>query len=333
MPPKAFITGITGQDGSYLSELLIGKGYEVHGLIRDLNGSTTAQLKNWLNHSTPDWQSSLTFHEGDIVDENLIENLILEIEPEEIYNLAAQSHVGKSFEEPLLTEEVNGRGALKVLEAARKLNKKQEVRFYQASSSEMFGHAAVAPQNEDTPFHPRNPYACAKVYAFHQVDSYRDAYGMFACNGILYNHESPRRGENYVTRKITLAAARIEAGLQEKISLGNTQSFRDWGSAEEYVELMWRMLQHNIPYDYVIATNELHTVQDWLEISFGHVGLDWKEHLEIDPRFLRPVETHNLRGDATRAESLLGWKPKTSFKDLVIQMVDADRERIQEMKS
>ena len=238
--------------------------------------------------------------------------------------------MGRSFEEPLLTEEVNGKGALRILEAARQLNQEQEVRFYQASSSEMFGHAVEAPQTELTAFHPRNPYACAKVFAFHQVDSYRDAYDLFACNGIAYNHESPRRHQNFVTRKITLAAAKIEAGLQTKISLGNIQTQRDWGSAIEYVDAMWRMLQHNIPYDYIIATNKIHTVQNWLEIAFTHVGLQWEDYFEVDPRFMRPIEVHNLKGNATRAKEILHWEPQTSFEELVIQMVDADRKLIKE---
>ena len=320
---RALITGITGQDGSYLAELLLAKGYEVHGIVRRASSFNTARLDH-LYQDPHEIGSRLFLHYGDLSDGQSLTNLVLNIEPEEIYNLAAQSHVRVSFETPLYTHDITGAGALRVLEAARQLNKYKPVRVYQASSSEMFGDVLEVPQTEATPFRPCSPYACAKVYAFHQTVNYRDAYGLFACNGILFNHESPRRGETFVTRKITRAVGRIREGLQDKLYLGNLDAKRDWGYAKEYVEAMWLMLQHSDPTDYVIATNETHSIREFLEFAFEAINLNWEDYVEIDSRYFRPSEVNLLLGDYSKAKDILGWEPKTRFQELVQIMVEAD---------
>lgn len=322
---RALITGITGQDGSYLAELLLAKGYEVHGIVRRASSFNTARLDH-LYQDPHEIGSRLFLHYGDLADGQSLTNLVLNIEPDEIYNLAAQSHVRVSFETPLYTHDITGAGALRILEAARQLNKYKAVRVYQASSSEMFGDVLEVPQTEATPFRPCSPYACAKVYAFHQTVNYREAYGLFACNGILFNHESPRRGETFVTRKITRAVGRIREGLQEKLYLGNLDAKRDWGYAKEYVEAMWLMLQHSEPTDYVIATNETHSIREFLEFAFEAVDLNWEDYVEIDPRYFRPSEVNLLLGDYSKAKDILGWEPKTRFQQLVQIMVEADCE-------
>lgn len=322
---RALITGITGQDGSYLAELLLEKGYEVHGLVR--RASTLNRERLDAVYQDPHEEGARLFlHYGDLADGQNLTNLVLDLEPDEIYNLAAQSHVRVSFENPLYTVDVTGTGALRMLEAARQLNKRKTVRFYQASSSEMFGGIREVPQTESTPFYPRSPYACAKVFAFHQTVNYREAYDLFACNGILFNHESPRRGETFVTRKITRAAARIKEGLQEKLFLGNLDARRDWGYAKEYVEAMWLMLQADKPRDYVVATNETHSIREFLETAFGHLDLAWQDHVDIDPRYFRPTEVDLLRGDYSQARKLLGWEPRTTFTQLVQLMTESDWE-------
>ena len=323
MSKKALITGITGQDGSYLAELLLDKGYEVHGIIRRASSFNTGRLDPIYEdpHSS---HSRLFLHYGDLTDASALSRLIGKIQPEEIYNLAAQSHVRVSFDGPEYTTDVTATGAVRLLEAIRETGIKP--RFYQASSSEMFGKVQEVPQRETTPFHPRSPYGCAKVFAYWITVNYRESYGMHASNGILFNHESPRRGETFVTRKITRAVAHIQAGLQEKLFLGNLDAKRDWGFAQEYVEAMWRMLQQPKPDDYIIATNETHSVREFLEAAFGHVGLDWQKYVEIDPRYFRPAEVDLLIGDYSKAKKQLGWEPKTRFADLVKLMVDADVE-------
>lgn len=322
-PRRALITGITGQDGSYLAELLLTKGYEVHGIVRRASSFNTGRLQHiYEDIHAPD--PSLVLHYGDLSDGTSLSNLVFSIEPDEIYNLGAQSHVRVSFDQPLYTVDIDALGTLRLLEAARQLHQRQEVRVYQASSSEMYGKVHEVPQSETTPFHPRSPYACAKVYSFHQTVNYREAYGMFACNGILFNHESPRRGETFVTRKITRAATRIREGLQDKLYLGNLDAKRDWGYAKDYVEAMWLMLQQNEPDDFVIATGETHSVQEFLELAFNEVGLSWREHVDIDSRYLRPSEVDLLLGDASKTKQKLGWQPKTSFNELVRIMVDSD---------
>jgi GDPmannose 4,6-dehydratase len=321
MTKRAFITGVTGQDGSYLAELLLGKGYEVHGLVR--RTSTVARTRIDHLHVDPHDPSAKFFlHYGDMTDALRLRDLLDLIQPHEVYNLAAQSHVRVSFDEPAFTVEVDAVGAMNVLEAVRRMP--EPAKFYQASSSEMFGKVAEVPQSEKTPFHPRSPYACAKVFAHYQTQNYREAYGLFACGGILFNHESPRRGESFVTRKITRAAARIKLGLQDKLYLGNLDAKRDWGFAPDYVEVMWKMLQHDEPDDYVVATGETHSVQEFLEHAFSRVGMDWREHVAIDPRFERPSEVELLLGDASKANRVLGWEPPTKFAELVRIMVDAD---------
>ncbi len=330
----ALITGITGQDGSYLAELLLEKGYEVHGLIRRASTFTTARIDH-LYSDHHENGNQLLLHYGDLTDSNCLNNLILEIEPDEIYNLAAQSHVRVSFDQPVYTVDVVALGTLRALEAARQLNRRKEVRIYQASSSEMFGKVHEVPQRETTPFHPRSPYACAKVYSYHQMLNYREAYDLFACNGILFNHESPRRGETFVTRKITRAATRIRESLQSHLYLGNMDAKRDWGFAGDYVEAMWLMLQQDEPDDFVIATGETHSVREFMELAFKHVGLPWQQYVKIDPRYFRPSEVDLLLGDPSKAREELGWTAKTSFEDLVAMMVDSDweesrRERILE---
>ncbi len=317
---RALITGITGQDGSYLADLLLEKGYEVHGLMRRTSSISTQRIEHLLCGNQP----RVVLHTGDLGDTTSIQRVLKEAQPHEIYHLGAQSHVHHSFTQPLYTADVVALGTLRLLESAIQLAKTQEVRFYNAASSEMFGHATIVPQNEETPFHPRSPYACSKVFGYHQTINHREAYGLYAANGILFNHESPRRGEQFVTRKITLGAARIKVGLQKKLALGNLDAQRDWGFAKDYVEAMWLMLQQPVPGDYVVATNETHTVREFLEETFRLLDLDPAEYVEIDPAFFRPSEVPVLKGDYSKAEKELGWKPATNFKELVRLMVEAD---------
>jgi GDPmannose 4,6-dehydratase len=321
MVKKALITGITGQDGSYLAELLLLKGYEVHGIIRRASTFNTGRL-NPIYDDPHSGRTKLFLHYGDLSDASALSRLIDRVQPDEIYNLAAQSHVRVSFDGPEYTTDITATGAVRLLEAIRETGIKP--RFYQASSSEMFGKVQEIPQTERTPFYPRSPYGCAKVYAHWITVNYRESYGLFASNGILFNHESPRRGETFVTRKITRAVAHILAGLQNKLYLGNLDAKRDWGYAKEYVEAMWLMLQQDKPEDYVIATNETHSIREFLDAAFGHVDLDWKKHVEIDPRYYRPAEVDLLIGDYKKARRELGWAPKTKFADLVKLMVEAD---------
>lgn len=320
---KALITGITGQDGSYLSEFLLEKGYEVHGIIRRSSSFNTGRIMH-IFKDLHEKDSRLFLHYGDLSDASCIEKLIDKIGPEEIYNLAAQSHVRVSFDEPLYTVDIVANGALRIFEAVKNTGTAKTTKIYQASSSEMYGKVLETPQSELTPFNPRSPYACAKVFAFHQAVNYREAYDMHVSNGILFNHESPRRGETFVTRKITRGLARILAGKDKKIYLGNLEAKRDWGYAKDYVEAMWLMLQQKNPDDYVIATGEYHSVQEFLEKSFHMVGLDWREHVEIDPRYFRPTEVDTLLGNPEKAQKQLGWRPRTSFNELVEIMVTAD---------
>ena len=322
---KALITGITGQDGSYLSELLLSKGYEVHGLIRRSSTFNTNRIDH-IYCDPHDPKARLFLHYGDLTDGQNLTNLVLDLEPDEIYNLGAQSHVRVSFDSPQYTVQTTGIGALNVLEAARQLNKSKKTKVYQASSSEMYGDVVETPQTEKTPFHPQSPYACAKVYAFHQTVNYREAYDLFAVNGILFNHESPRRGETFVTRKITRAATRIKLGLQEKLYLGNLDAKRDWGFAKDYVEGVWMMLQHDTPEDFVLATGETQSIKDFLNYTFEYLELDWNDYVEIDPRYFRPTEVNLLLGDFSKAKDLLGWEPQTSCRDLAQLMVDHDLE-------
>ncbi len=322
---RALITGITGQDGSYLAEFLLEKGYEVHGIIRRASTFNTSRLDG-IYQDLHDADRRLVLHYGDLTDGTGLGGLISSIEPDEVYNLAAQSHVRVSFDQPEYSVDVNALGTLRLLEAIRQLQKRKDIRFYQASSSEMFGEVAETPQRETTPFHPRSPYACAKVYSYWQVVNYREAYDVFACNGILFNHESPRRGETFVTRKITRAATRIREGLQSKLYLGNLDAKRDWGYAKDYVEAMWLMLQQDKPDDFAIATGETHSVQEFLELTFKRVGLPWQQFVDVDPRYLRPSEVDLLLGDATKAREQLGWQPQTTFSELVSLMVDSDWE-------
>ncbi|MFM7570111.1 MAG: GDP-mannose 4,6-dehydratase [Betaproteobacteria bacterium] len=305
----AFITGISGQDGYYLSKLLMEKGYAVHGLI-PCNAPGIGEPPN------------VNLHYGDLAEGGNFGALLDKIRPDEVYNLAAQSHVRVSFDAPEYTTDITATGTVRLLEAIREVS--IQPRFYQASSSEMFGLVQEVPQKETTPFYPRSPYGCAKVYSYWVTVNYRESYGMHASNGILFNHESPRRGEPFVTRKITRAVAHIKLGLQDKLFMGNLDSRRDWGYAKEYVEAMWLMLQQPEPDDYVIATNETHTIRECLEVAFGHVGLDWQKYVEIDPRYYRPAEVELLIGDASKAKRKMGWEPKTKFKDLIELMVDAD---------
>lgn len=321
MARKALITGITGQDGSYLAELLLSKGYEVHGIIRRASTFNTGRLDSIYSDPHSD-RTRLCLHYGDLSDASSLARLIGQIQPEEIYNLAAQSHVRVSFDGPEYTADITALGTTRLLEAIRESGIKP--RFYQASSSEMFGKVQEVPQRETTPFYPRSPYACAKVYSYWIVVNYREAYGLHASNGILFNHESPRRGETFVTRKITRAVAHIQANLQDRLYLGNLEAKRDWGYAKEYVEAMWLMLQQEKPDDYVIATNETHSIREFLEVAFGYVGLDWRKYVDIDARYLRPTEVDLLIGDYGKAKRQLGWEPKTKFEDLVKLMVDAD---------
>jgi GDPmannose 4,6-dehydratase len=317
---RALITGITGQDGSYLAEFLLKKDYEVHGLIRRASTFNTERIDH-LYTDPHDPKTKIYLHYGDLSDSGQLTNLIYNIQPEEIYHLGAQSHVRVSFDMPEYTGDITGIGTTRVLEAIRRSGIK--TRFYQASSSEMFG-GSPPPQNEDTPFRPRSPYAAAKVYAFWVAANYREGYKIFACNGILFNHESPRRGETFVTRKITRALARIKLGFDHKLYLGNLNAKRDWGFAGDYIEAMWLMLQQDEPDDFVIATGESHSVREFLEEAFSYQGLDWNDYVEIDPRYFRPSEVENLQGDASKAKKKLGWEPKVHFKELVRLMVDAD---------
>lgn len=316
----ALITGITGQDGSYLAELLLAKGYEVHGFIRRASTFNTARIDHIYQDPHADG-ARLKLHFADLTDGSRLVTLLAAIAPDEVYNLAAQSHVRVSFDEPEYTGEVTGLGTIRLLEAIRATG--LHCRFYQASSSEMFG-ATPPPQNENTPFYPRSPYGVAKVYSFWATKNYREAYGIFAVNGILFNHESPRRGATFVTRKITRAAARIAAGVQSELYLGNLEAVRDWGYAPEYVEGMWRMLQHDTPLDYVLATNTAHTVEDFLRFSFERVGLDWQDYVRFDQRYLRPTEVDALIGDYSRAQTELAWSPSVLAPQLAQIMVDAD---------
>ncbi|MBN1863375.1 MAG: GDP-mannose 4,6-dehydratase [Victivallales bacterium] len=325
MTKKALITGITGQDGSYLSELLLDKGYEVHGIIRRASSFNTERI----DHLFKDMHLSgvrLHLHYGDLSDSGNIRKILETIRPEEFYNLGAQSHVRVSFDQPEYTADIVGLGTLRSLEAIRdyQQNTGRQVRFYQAGSSEMFGKVVETPQKETTSFYPRSPYACAKVYAHWQTVNYRESYGIFASNGILFNHESPRRGETFVTRKITRAATRIKLGLQDKLFLGNLDASRDWGFAGDYVKAMWLMLQQDKPDDFVVATGETYTVRHFVEEVFSKLGLDWERHVEIDPRYFRPAEVECLLGDNSKAKSLLKWQPETSFVQLVDMMVESD---------
>jgi GDPmannose 4,6-dehydratase len=322
---RALITGITGQDGSYLAELLLIKGYEVHGLIRRASTFNTERIDH-LYQDPHEEQRRLVLHYGDLTDGAGLVSLLTRIRPDEVYHLGAQSHVRVSFDMPVYTADVTGVGTVHLLEAIRATG--LQTRFYQASSSEMFG-ATPPPQNEDTPFHPRSPYGAAKVYGYWITRNYREAYGMFAVNGILFNHESPRRGETFVTRKITRAAARIKAGLQKELYLGNLDAVRDWGYAPEYVEAMWRMLQADQPTDYAVATGTANSVRDFLRFSFEHVGLEWEKYVKFDDRYLRPSEVDALIGDASRAGDLLGWKPTVLPRELAGIMVDADLARLE----
>src|SRR5437868_6658719 len=327
MAKRALITGITGQDGSYLAELLLGKGYEVHGVIRRASTFNTGRLEP-IYDDPHSGNSRLFLHYGDLSDASALARLIGKIQPEEIYNLAAQSHVRVSFDSPEYTSDITATGTVRLLEAIRETGIRP--RFYQASSSEMYGMVREVPQTETTPFYPRSPYGCAKVFSHWITVNYRESYGLHASNGILFNHESPRRGETFVTRKITRAVAHIKNGLQKKLYLGNLEAKRDWGYAKEFVEAMWLMLQQPEPDDYVIATNETHSVREFLEHAFAHVGLNWQKYVEIDPRYYRPAEVDLLIGDYSKAKRKLGWEPKMKFKDLVIDMVEADTKLLQD---
>ena len=318
---KALITGITGQDGSYLAELLLEKGYEVHGIIRRSSSFNTSRIDH-IYQDPHEANCRLFLHYGDLNDASSLNFLLKKVRPDEIYNLGAQSHVKVSFDVPEYTGEVTGLGAVRLLEAARELGL-TDTRIYQASSSEMFG-ASPPPQAESTPFYPRSPYGCAKVYAYWIGVNYREAYGLHLSNGILFNNESPRRGETFVTRKVTRAAARIKLGLQQKLYLGNLEAKRDWGYAKDFVEAMWLMLQQPKGDDYVIATGEAHTVRELCEVAFGHVGLDYRKHVEVDPRYFRPTEVDYLLGDPGKAQRQLGWKVRTTFKELVRIMMESD---------
>ncbi|MBM4270904.1 MAG: GDP-mannose 4,6-dehydratase [Deltaproteobacteria bacterium] len=326
---KAFITGITGQDGSYLAELLLGKGYEVHGLIRRSSTFNTDRIDHlYRDYHDPDARIYLYY--GDLSVSGQLTDLMSAIRPDEIYHLGAQSHVRVSFDMPEYTGDVTALGTLRILEAIRKTG--IHAKFYQASSSEMYG-SAPPPQNELTPFQPRSPYAAAKVYSYHMVKNYREAYGIFACNGILFNHESPRRGETFVTRKITRAATQIKLGLKDKLYLGNLEAKRDWGYAGDYVDAMWLMLQHDEPDDYVIATGKTHSVREFLEKVFQKLDLDYRNHVVIDPKYFRPTEVDILQGDASKAQEKLGWTSKVSFEQLIDMMIAADMELAKKEKT
>ncbi|BAU10885.1 GDP-mannose 4,6-dehydratase [Leptolyngbya sp. NIES-3755] len=322
---RALLTGITGQDGSYLGELLLEQGYEVHGIIRRTSTFNTDRIDHI--YEDPHVEGARLFlHYGDLTDGTTLRRILEEVQPNEIYNLGAQSHVRVSFDAPEYTADAVGMGALRILEAARDYQQRTgaEVRYYQAGSSEMYGKVQAVPQTEETPFYPRSPYACAKVFAHWQTVNYRESYNMFACNGILFNHESPRRGETFVTRKITRAVARIVAGHQKKLYMGNLDAKRDWGYAKDYVRAMWLMLQQEQPDDYVVATGETHSIHEFLDIAFGRVNLDWHDYVEFDARYLRPAEVDLLIGDPAKAKKLLNWEPSVTFEELVHLMVDAD---------
>lgn len=326
---KALITGITGQDGSYISELLLAKGYQVHGIIRRSSTINTDRIDHlYQDPHLP--ETKLFLHYGDLTDGTTLGRLLEAIKPDEVYNLGAQSHVRVSFDSPEYTVDSVAMGTLRLLEAVRdyQQRKGKQIRFYQAGSSEMFGLVQEVPQRETTPFYPRSPYACAKVYAHWQTVNYRESYGMFACNGILFNHESPRRGETFVTRKITRAIARILAGQQKKLYLGNLDAKRDWGYAKDYVEAMWLMLQQDQPDDYVVATGETHSIREFLDLAFSYVNLRWEDYVEIDPRYFRPAEVELLLGDPTKAKAKLNWQPSVDFPQLVQLMVDADMQAL-----
>ena len=322
---KALITGITGQDGSYLAELLLEKGYEVHGIVRRSSSFNRERIDH-LCLNPEIYGKTMFLHYGDMTDSSRLTKLVYEINPDEIYNLAAQSHVRISFDMPEFTGEVDAMGTMRMLEAIREAGLGKKIRFYQASTSELYGKVQEVPQSETTPFYPRSPYAVAKQYAFWSVKNYREAYGLFASNGILFNHESPRRGENFVTRKITMGVARIKLGLQKSLAMGNIDAMRDWGFAGDYVEGMWRILQHDKPDDFVLATGEMHSVRDFLEAAFSAVDLDWQKYVTFDERFIRPSEVDQLQGDASKAKRELGWEPKVKFPELVKMMVDSDLE-------
>ena len=323
MAKKALITGITGQDGSYLAEFLLGKGYEVHGLMRRSSSFNTARIDHLYRDPHAE-DCRLFLHYGDLTDGTGIREVLTRVQPDEVYNLGAQSHVRVSFDQPVYTVQVDAVGTMRLLEAIRDTH--VNTRYYQASSSEMYGQVAEIPQSETTRFHPRSPYACAKVFSFWQTVNYRESYDMFCANGILFNHESPRRGQTFVTRKITRAATRIKEGLQDKLYLGNLDAKRDWGFAGDYVEAMWLMLQQDSAEDYVIATGESHPVRKFLELAFDKVKLDWHKHVEIDPRYLRPAEVDVLLGDSSKAQAKLKWKPKVGIEELTAMMIDADWE-------
>ncbi|MGF1461257.1 MAG: GDP-mannose 4,6-dehydratase [Leptolyngbyaceae cyanobacterium] len=328
-PKRALITGITGQDGSYLTELLLEKGYQVHGIIRRTSTFNTDRLDHvYVDPHKED--AKMFLHYGDLNDGTMLRRILEEVEPAEVYNLGAQSHVRVSFDSPEYTVDTVAMGALRLLEAIRDYQQRtgNQVRYYQAGSSEMYGKVQEVPQTETTPFYPRSPYACAKLYAHWQTINYRESYDLFACNGILFNHESPRRGETFVTRKITRAVARIVAKQQDKIYLGNLDSKRDWGYAKDYVKAMWLMLQQEAPDDYVVATGETHSVQEFLEVAFGHVNLNWQDYVEFDPRYLRPAEVDLLIGDPAKAKAKLKWEPSVTFNELVELMVDSDLEAV-----
>jgi GDPmannose 4,6-dehydratase len=323
---RALITGITGQDGSYLAEFLLSKpDYEVHGLVRR-SSSLNRQRIDHLFTRDPSIGDRLHLHYADLADASSLAMTMEQIRPDEVYNLGAQSHVRVSFDQPLYTADVVGLGTLRLLEAVRHLNRSQPVRFYQASSSEMFG-SAPPPQGLDTPFHPRSPYACAKVYGHWQTINYREAYGLYACSGVLFNHESPRRGESFVTRKVTLGATRIKEGLQKKLIMGNLESKRDWGFAGDYVRAMWLMLQQEKPADYVVATGQTHSVRELLELAFSLVDLDYRDFVDFDTKYTRPSEVDVLLGDPTKARQGLGWKPEVDFRGLIKMMIDSDLEQ------
>ena len=323
MQKRALITGVTGQDGSYLADFLLEKGYEVHGVIRRSSSFNTARIDH-LYQDVRDPEARMFLHHGDLNDASSLQSILTACVPDEVYNLGAQSHVRVSFDIPEYTAEITGLGTIRVLEAIRRSG--LSPRFYQASSSELYGKVLETPQTERTPFYPRSPYGAAKAYAFYVTVNYREAYGLYACNGILFNHESPRRGETFVTRKITRAVGRIKHGMQNKLYLGNLDAKRDWGYAGDFVEAMWLMLQQEKPGDYVIATGETHSVREFVERAFGHVGLDPYEFIATDPRYFRPTEVDLLLGDASKARKELGWKPKVGFEELVRMMVDSDLE-------
>jgi len=318
MAPVALITGITGQDGAYLAEWLLGQGYEVHGMVRRSSTDTVVRIARV--------QDRVVLHQADLLDQLSIISLLQEVRPDEVYNLAAQSFVPTSWLQPLLTGEFTALGVTRMLEGIRLVD--PGIRFYQASSSEMFGAVQEEPQNEQTPFWPRSPYGVAKVYGHWITVNYRESYGIFACSGILFNHESPHRGKEFVSRKVTDAVARIKLGLMNKVRLGNLDAMRDWGYAGDYVKAMWMMLQQEEPDDYVVASGQKHSVRELVELAFGHVALDWRDHVEVDPRLFRPAEVNTLRGDAAKARTRLGWSPTITFPELVRMMVDADLERV-----